>query len=279
MKALIPLALVSLLAIEPANAAMISALSGETSQPQYQINEWFSRYSQSITADTLNQLSQASDTIASGGLKATSDTVRVTYLGTGAARDSNLFLAYSGNGRLNTASFWGDIYASGGTNNLASYNPVDASNLLFSTREGCGYGEAKAGNSCSASQLGMSREITGISQGDNLVFGLQALPLTHNDDGISLPDTNYFFSGDASTNSDSQGWADGTVHTRLIQLDANTMLVGFEDTWSGAKSDYDYNDMVFVFQGVTSAVPEPAPLALAATGLLLLPWWRRRRPR
>ena len=197
--------------------------------------------------------------LASAGLKATSETVRVTYLGTGAARDSNLFLAASGNGSFDTASFWSDIYASGGTNNLASYNPVNDSNLLFTTRAGCSYAEAKAGNSCSATQLGMSREITGLTSGDSLVFGLQALPLTYNADGISLVNTNYFFSGDSNNNSDAQGWADGAVHTRVIQLDANTVLVGFEDTWSGNQSDYDYNDMVFVFEGVTSAVPEPAP--------------------
>ncbi|WP_409422880.1 DUF4114 domain-containing protein [Pseudaeromonas sp. ZJS20] len=278
MKALIPLALASLLAIEPAHAAVISALSGDTSLPQTQIDEWFSRYAQSITADTLSQLSQASVDLASAGLKATSDTVQVTYLGTGAARDSNLFLAYSGSGSFDTASFWSQIYASGGTNNLDSYNPVDDSNQLFSTREGCSYVEAKAGNSCTATQVGMTRTITGLTAGDNLVFGLQALPLTYNADGISLTSTNYFFSGDASTNSDSQGWADGTVHTRVIQLDADTVLVAFEDTWSGSQSDYDYNDMIFIFQGVTSAVPEPAPLALAGIGLLLLPWWRRRRP-
>lgn len=277
MKALIPLALASLLAAAPSQAVVISALEGDTLLPQKQITEWFSRYAQSISSSTLSQLSQASVELATSGLKATSDTVRVTYLGTGAARDSNLFLASSGSGGFDTASFWSDIYASGGTNNLASYNPVDESNLLFSTRDGCSYAQAKAGNSCSATQLGMSREITGLTSGDSLVFGLQALPLTYNADGISLVNTNYFFSGDASNNTDTKGWADGSVHTRVIQLDANTVMVGFEDTWSGKQSDYDYNDMIFVFEGVTSAVPEPAPLALAATGLLLLPWWRRRK--
>ena len=57
MKALIPLALVSLLAVQPAQAAVISALTGETSLSQSQIDEWFSRYAQSITSDTLSQLS------------------------------------------------------------------------------------------------------------------------------------------------------------------------------------------------------------------------------
>ena len=159
---------------------------------------------------------------------------------------------------------------SGGTNNLYNYNPVNATNQLFETRGGCTYKQAKAGNTCLVTQIGKSREISGLTPGDNLVFGLQALPLVY--DGINLPHTNYFFSGLAANNSDAKakGWADGKIHTRLLQqqVGKNSYLVGFEDSWlgRGTTSDKDFNDMVFLFEGV-SAVPEPETYLLMLTGL------------
>ena len=257
------------LASTQANAALISALSGTTDTPQWQYlsgnNEWFSRY---LTATQLNSFKAASATTAAQGLKATSDKVTVTYLGTGATRNSNLFLAYAGQGAFSTSSFWNPVYASGGTNNLSTYNPVNTSNQLFETRGGCTYDQAKAGNTCQVTQIGKSREISGLTAGDNLVFGLQALPLVY--DGINLPNTNYFFSGSVANNSDAKGWADGQIHTRLLQqqVGLNSYLVGFEDTWlgNGTTSDKDFNDMVFLFEGV-SAVPEPETYLLMLTGL------------
>ena len=257
------------LASTQANAALISALSGTTDTPQWQYlsgkNEWFSRY---LTATQLNSFKAASATTAAQGLKATSDKVTVTYLGTGATRNSNLFLAYAGQGAFSTSSFWNPVYASGGTDNLSTYNPVNTSNQLFETRGGCTYDQAKAGNTCLVTQIGQSREISGLTAGDNLVFGLQALPLVY--DGINLPNTNYFFSGSVANNSDAKGWADGQIHTRLLQqqVGLNSYLVGFEDTWlgNGTTSDKDFNDMVFLFEGV-SAVPEPETYLLMLTGL------------
>ena len=261
-----------LLGSSQADAVVISALSGSTDTPQWRYlsgkNEWFSRYSSDLTAKQLKSFKTASATTAAQGLKATSDKVTVTYLGTGATRNSNLFLAYAGQGEFSTSSFWNPIYASGGTNNLSTYNPVNASNQLFETRGGCSYQQAKAGNSCLVTQIGMTREITGLTAGDNLVFGLQSLPLVY--DGINLPNTNYFFSGSVANNSDSKGWADGLVHTRLLmqQVGVNSYLVGFEDSWLGKRttSDKDFNDMVFLFQGV-SAVPEPETYLLMLTGI------------
>lgn len=255
-----------------AQAVTISALSGTTDTPQWQYlgakNEWFSRYSTDLTSTDLKNLSTASSVTAAQGLKAASDKVTVTYLGTGATRNSNLFLAYAGKGEFSTSGFWDPIYASGGTNNLSIYNPVNFSNQLFETRGGCSYQQAKAGNSCLVTQIGMSRDITGLSAGDNLVFGLQALPLVY--DGINLPNTNYFFTGSNANNSDSKGWADGQIHTRLLmqQVGVDSYLVGFEDSWlgKGTTSDKDYNDMVFLFQGV-SAVPEPETYLLMLTGI------------
>lgn len=260
------------LASSQANAALISALSGTTDTPQWQYlsgkNEWFSRYSTDLTATQLNSFKTASATTAAQGLKATSSKVTVTYLGTGATRNSNLFLAYAGQGAFSTSSFWNPVYASGGTNNLSTYNPVNAANQLFETRGGCTYQQAKAGNTCLVTQIGQSREISGLTAGDNLVFGLQALPLVY--DGINLPNTNYFFSGSEANNSDARGWADGQIHTRLLlqQVGLNSYLVGFEDSWlgRGTTSDKDFNDMVFLFEGV-SAVPEPETYLLMLTGL------------
>ena len=260
------------LASSQANAALISALSGTTDTPQWQYlrgkNEWFSRYSTDLTVTQLNSFKTASATTAAQGLKATSSKVTVTYLGTGATRNSNLFLAYAGQGAFSTSSFWNPVYASGGTNNLSTYNPVNATNQLFETRGGCTYQQAKAGNTCLVTQIGQSREISGLTAGDNLVFGLQALPLVY--DGINLPNTNYFFSGSVANNSDAKGWADGQIHAQLLQqqVGLNSYLVGFEDTWlgNGTTSDKDFNDMVFLFEGV-SAVPEPETYLLMLTGL------------
>lgn len=246
-------------------------------------NEWFSRYTINngesefnINASILSDFKNAPMQSQNGaGLIATSSTVRATFLGTGAARDSFLFLAQVGSASLDTAAFWNPVYASGGSNQLGSYNPVNSSNVLFETRGGCTYAQAKAGNTCTPSNLGQSREITGLTAGDNLIFGLQALVLQYNSDSISYPNTNYFFSGQASNNKDAKNWNDGKIHTKVLNLGNNKYLVGFEDIWGGG--DGDFNDNVFLFEGVTSSlelppvtVPEPNLLALFLLGLVLL---------
>ncbi|GAA5181858.1 hypothetical protein GCM10025771_29790 [Niveibacterium umoris] len=269
-------------------AAPISTLLGSTTTPQVQMGpEWFSRFDASlITSTQFNQLKTSPS--VNLGLYATSDTVKITYVGTGASRDSNLFLASAG-GALNTTTFWNPIYASGGTNNLGTYNPVNAANELFETRAGCTYPTAKAGNTCLASQVGKSREITGLSTGTQLVFGLQTIPLVY--DGINLPNVEYFFTGPGTNNDDPKGWNDDAVHAHVFALDAsaNKFLVGFEDTWlgRGSKSDRDFNDMVFIFEGVAvdnpepvdHPVPAPSTAALVALGLGLMGWRQRKQPR
>ena len=270
-------------------APAISPLQGKTSTPQWQYlgtdpgnPEWFSRYSTTLSSATLASFKTAPANANEINLFATGASVDITYLGTGATRDSNLFLAYAGDGSFNTASFWNPIYASGGTNKLSTYNPVNASNDLFEDRAGCSFAQAKAGNTCTATQLGMNRNITNLHAGEQLVFGLQTLPLVYSGGGsnINLPDTNYFFTGSAANNSDVKGWADDAIHAKVEQVGTNEYLVGFEDTWlgHGSTSDRDYNDMVYLFQGV-STVPEgeTSGMLLIGAGLMLAIAIKRRR--
>lgn len=242
-------------------------------------NEWFSRYTINngeevfnIDASILSEFKNAPMQDQNGaGLVATSSTVRVTYLGTGASRNSILFLAQTGSATLDVNSFWAPIYNAGGTNSLNAYNPVNPSNTLFETRGGCSYSQAKAGNTCVPTNLGQSREISGLTAGDNLVFGLQALVLHHNADNVHYPNTNYFFSGEAVNNTDSRNWNDKRIHTKALNLGGNKYLIGFEDIWGGG--DNDFNDNVFLFEGVetTIVIPDPVNVPEPATyGLLLL---------
>lgn len=252
-------------------------------------NEWFSRYTRgngdshfNIDESILGQFRNAplQDTIGAG-LTAAAESVRVTFLGTGAARNSVLFLAQQGSALLDRDAFWDPIYATGGTNNLGTFNPVNSSNRLFETRGGCEYAQAKAGNSCVPTNLGQSRVISGLTVGESLIFGLQALVLHYNADNIHYPNTNYFFSGAAVNNQDRSGWNDGQVHTKVLNLGDNRFLVGFEDIWGGG--DRDYNDNIFLFEGISVDIPLPPPsivsepaslplLGLLVGGLL----WRRR---
>ncbi len=262
-----------LLVASHTQAAVISPLTGTTETKLSTSGEWFSRYSSTLNSTQLQAIKNAPDSSASSDLKATASTMKLTYLGTGAARDSNLFLAATGPGAFNTANFWNPIYTSGGLNNLDKYNPVSGSNMLFETRAGCSYAQAKGDNSCLASQLGLSREISGLTVGDNLVFGLQAQSLVYGNE-VNLPHTNYFFSGSVANNSDSKGWADKTVHTHVLTLADGSYMVGFEDTWAGKSSDRDFNDMVFLL----SPVPEPETYVMMLSGLgLLLAGARKRR--
>jgi hypothetical protein len=252
-------------------------------------NEWFSRYTVgnsdsrfNIDESILGQFKNAPLQDSTGaGLAAASESVRVTFLGTGAARNSVLFLAQQGANLLDTNAFWDPIYASGGSNNLEIYNPVSDSQRLFETRGGCEYAQAKAGNTCVPDNLGQSRVIAGLNVGDSLIFGLQALVLHYNSDSIHYPNTNYFFSGDAANNQDSRAWNDAQVHTKVLNLGDNRFLVGFEDIWGGG--DRDFNDNVFLFEGVSVDIPVPPltvvsePASLSLLGILfggLL--WRRR---
>lgn len=255
-------------------------------------NEWFSRYTigngdsqfnidETILGEFRNAPLQGN---TGANLISVSDSVRVTFLGTGAARNSVLFLAQEGSAALDQDGFWDPIYASGGTNNLGSFNPVNGANKLFETRGGCEYAQAKAGNSCVPTNLGQSRVISGLTAGQNLIFGLQALVLHYNADNIHYPNTNYFFSGAAANNQDDRNWNDGQIHVKVLNLGSNHFLVGFEDIWGGG--DRDFNDNVFLFEGVDSDLDIPDPVLVDEPGTLPLLGmllgalvWRRRQNR
>jgi hypothetical protein len=69
---------------------------------------------------------------------------------------------------------------------------------------------------------------------------------------------------------------DGLIHASVNFLDPHTALIGFEDLYGpGPHSDRDFNDAIIKVSGVSATcTPEPASLALLATGAL--PLLRRR---
>ena len=93
--------------------------------------------------------------------------------------------------------------------------------------------------------------------------------------------SNDFFSGPSSRNED------GLAHAMAITSLVNgiyTTTVGFEDLYGGG--DNDFNDFMFSLNNVVdpvpsgsraAGVPEPAPLALLALGLLLAGFAGKRR--
>jgi PEP-CTERM motif len=96
-----------------------------------------------------------------------------------------------------------------------------------------------------------------FAPGTPLVFGLDVLSTG-----------NRFYTGVGSRN------ADGLVHAGITQWEADSLipvngfLVGFEDVFRGG--DMDFNDHMFVFEGVQPAapVPEPGTIFLLTTGLI-----------
>ncbi len=95
-----------------------------------------------------------------------------------------------------------------------------------------------------------------------------------------------FFTGPAARNPDSLAHAQVTLVTNaqvalfesINSIPANTLLrgnganpvafVGFEDLLGGG--DLDFNDLTYLFNNVTSAIPEPSQALLFLAGLVLI---------
>lgn len=104
----------------------------------------------------------------------------------------------------------------------------------------------------------------GFSIGDELMFGIRV---------VSDGNLEYFM-GPASRNPDS------VIHAGVENVAPGIFVVGFEDLFGGG--DLDYDDNRFQFSGAitpTTAVPEPATVALIGLGLFPLARRYRRRSR
>mgnify|MGYP001547432490 CR=1 FL=1 len=111
--------------------------------------------------------------------------------------------------------------------------------------------------------VGTSATLGSVNAGDTLVFVLQ-----------NQTTGNYIFS-DPTLNAGGINYIQSSSFSGSGSIPAGT-YVGFEDLLATEGSDFDYNDLEFVFQNVDSHTPQvgsvPEPSTIVAGALLLLPF-------
>lgn len=116
-------------------------------------------------------------------------------------------------------------------------------------------------------------DLGSVNVGDSLVFVLKNT-VTGN---YILSDStlNDILNGSANTGGHDYITTDSTTYTGSTPLPSGT-YVGFEDLLPGQGSDFDRNDLEFVFQNITPRNPNtssvPEPTTVVAGALLLLPF-------
>ena len=153
-----------------------------------------------------------------------------------------------------TAARTGDITA-WFTGSTASFN--ENLGLLIN---GVATGITGLGNKTSA--YGDKLVLGRANAGDSLVFF------------TNVTTTNKTYYSDKSLNADGVNHVFSAAYAGDAKVPAGT-YVAFEDLWNGG--DFNYFDETFVFDNVSTAVPEPASWALMVVGFGMVGYARRRR--